>query len=55
MAAPIRIIVLDKLAPEGLALLEQAEGVEFDVRTGLKGTTSAKHWQSTTERSAAAV
>ncbi|MDA1053923.1 MAG: phosphoglycerate dehydrogenase [Planctomycetota bacterium] len=37
MAAAIRIIVLDKLAPEGLALLEQAEGVEFDVRTGLKG------------------
>ncbi len=37
MASPIRIIVLDKLAPEGLALLEQAEGVEFDVRTGLKG------------------
>ncbi len=36
MAAAIRIIVLDKLASEGLALLEQADGVEFDVRTGLK-------------------
>jgi D-3-phosphoglycerate dehydrogenase len=32
-----RVIVLDKLAEEGLELLEQAEGIEFDVRTGLKG------------------
>ncbi len=32
-----RVIVLDKLAEEGLDLLEQAEGIEFDVRTGLKG------------------
>jgi D-3-phosphoglycerate dehydrogenase / 2-oxoglutarate reductase len=37
MAAAIRIVVLDKLAQEGLALLEQADGVEFDVRIGLKG------------------
>ncbi len=37
MSAMIRIIVLDQLAPEGLALLKQAAGVEFDVRTGLKG------------------
>ena len=33
----LRIIVLDKLAEEGLALLRAAKGVEFDVRTGLKG------------------
>jgi len=32
-----RVIVLDKLAEEGLALLQQADGIEFDVRTGLKG------------------
>ncbi|MBC8353751.1 MAG: phosphoglycerate dehydrogenase [Planctomycetes bacterium] len=37
MAAAIRIIVLDKLAAEGLALLKQADGVEFEVHTGLKG------------------
>src|SRR3990167_7821115 len=42
MASAIRIIVLDKLAPEGLALLEQAEGVECDVRTGLKGAELKK-------------
>ncbi len=33
-----RIIVLDKLSPEGLALLQKAPHVEFEVRTGLKGT-----------------
>ncbi len=32
-----RVIVLDKLAPEGLDLLARAEGVEFEVRTGLAG------------------
>src|SRR3970040_598602 len=32
-----RIIVLDKLSPEGLALLQKAPKVEFEVRTGLKG------------------
>lgn len=32
-----RIIVLDTLAPEGLALLDAAKGVEYEVRTGLKG------------------
>ena len=37
MAAPIRIIVLDDIATEGLTLLEQAEGVEFVVRPKLKG------------------
>ena len=32
-----RVIVLDVLAQEGLDLLSQAPGIEFDVRTGLKG------------------
>src|SRR5436190_2331229 len=32
-----RVIVLDTLAPEGLELLKAAPGVEFEVRTGLKG------------------
>jgi D-3-phosphoglycerate dehydrogenase / 2-oxoglutarate reductase len=32
-----KIIVLDMLAEEGLRLLEAAEGIEFEVRTGLKG------------------
>jgi D-3-phosphoglycerate dehydrogenase len=32
-----RIIVLDDLAPEGLALLDAAQGITYDVRTGLKG------------------
>ncbi len=32
-----RVIVLDTLAPEGLELLKAAPGIEFDVRTGLKG------------------
>lgn len=32
-----RVIVLDTLAEEGLERLEQAPGIEFDVRTGLKG------------------
>lgn len=32
-----RILILDPLAAEGLKLLEQAPGVEFEVRTGLKG------------------
>jgi len=31
------VIVLDKLAPEGIALLERAEGITHEVRTGLKG------------------
>jgi D-3-phosphoglycerate dehydrogenase len=33
-----RIIVLDDLSPEGLALLDQAVDVQYEVRTGLKGT-----------------
>ena len=32
-----RIVVLDTLSEEGLALLKAAPGVEFEVRTGLKG------------------
>jgi D-3-phosphoglycerate dehydrogenase len=32
-----RVIVLDTLAPEGLEMLEAAPGIEFEVRTGLKG------------------
>src|SRR5246127_1754657 len=34
-----RIIVLDTLSPDGLALLEAAKpkGIEYEVRTGLKG------------------
>jgi D-3-phosphoglycerate dehydrogenase len=32
-----RVIVLDPLAREGLELLDAAEGVEYDVRTGLSG------------------
>ena len=32
-----RIIVLDDLAPEGLALLGETAGVTYDVRTGLDG------------------
>jgi D-3-phosphoglycerate dehydrogenase len=31
------IIVLDDLSPEGLALLDAAEGISYEVRTGLKG------------------
>lgn len=33
----LRVIVLDKLAPEGLAKLESAEGIEFDIKIGLAG------------------
>ena len=32
-----RVIVLDSIAPEGLALLDAAEGIEYEVQTGLKG------------------
>ena len=32
-----RVVVLDKLAQEGLDLLDKAEGIEFTVNTGLKG------------------
>lgn len=33
----LRVIVLDDLATEGLELLDSMEGVEYEVRTGLKG------------------
>jgi D-3-phosphoglycerate dehydrogenase len=32
-----KIIVLDKLAPEGLERLQAAKGIQYEVRTGLKG------------------
>lgn len=32
-----RIIVLDDISPEGLALLQSAGNIEYEVRTGLKG------------------
>jgi D-3-phosphoglycerate dehydrogenase len=32
-----RVIVLDELSPDGLALLDKAPGIEYEVRTGLKG------------------
>lgn len=32
-----RVIVLDDVAQEGLDLLDQAEGIEYEIRTGLKG------------------
>ena len=32
-----RVIVLDNIAQEGLAKLESAQGIEFDIKTGLSG------------------
>ena len=32
-----KVIVLDDLAQEGLDLLAAADGIEYEVRTGLKG------------------
>lgn len=32
-----RVIILDPLSKEGLALLDEAPGVEYEIRTGLKG------------------
>jgi D-3-phosphoglycerate dehydrogenase len=32
-----KVIVLDDLSPEGLELLNAAEGIQYEVRTGLKG------------------
>ena len=32
-----RIIVLDDIAEEGLAKLKAADGIEFDIKTGLSG------------------
>lgn len=33
----LRVIVLDNIAEEGLAKLDAAQGIEYDVRTGLSG------------------
>jgi D-3-phosphoglycerate dehydrogenase len=33
----LRVIVLDELASEGLAMLDAVDGIEYEVRTGLKG------------------
>ena len=33
----MRVVVLDDLAPEGLAQLDAAPGIEYEVRTGLQG------------------
>ena len=33
----MRVVVLDDLAPEGLAQLDAAPGIEYEVRTGLRG------------------
>ena len=35
--APYRIVVLDNIAQEGLDMLEQADGIEFEIHTGLSG------------------
>ena len=35
--APYRIVVLDNIAKEGLEMLEQADGIEFEIHTGLSG------------------
>ncbi len=32
-----RVIILDEVAREGLELLDAAEGIEYEIRTGLKG------------------
>ena len=32
-----RIVILDNIAPEGLALLDAAKGLEYEVQTGLTG------------------
>ncbi len=33
-----RVIVLDNIAAEGLALLDAAKGIDYEIQTGLKGT-----------------
>ncbi len=37
-----KVIVLDTLSPEGLALLEAAPGIDYEVSTGLKGEALQK-------------
>ena len=32
-----KVVVLDSISPEGLALLDAAKGIEYEVRTGLSG------------------
>lgn len=32
-----RVIILDPLSQEGLAMLDEAPGIEYEIRTGLKG------------------
>ncbi len=49
-----KVIVLDKLAQEGLDLLAAAPGIEYEVRTGLKGAELRGRWPSSTARFAAA-
>ncbi len=45
-----QVIVLDNLAAEGLAMLDSADGIQYEVRTGLKG---AELKQALTETDAA--
>ncbi len=49
-----RVIVLDSVAQEGLDLLDAAEGIEYEVRTGLKGEELRRRWPSSTAQSVAA-
>ena len=49
-----KIIILDPIAQEGLELLAAAPGIEYEVRTGLKGDALKRPWPSSTARSAAA-
>lgn len=35
---PKRIVVLDNIAQEGLDMLEQTDGIEYEIHTGLSGT-----------------
>ena len=37
-----RVIVLDDVAQEGLDLLDAAEGIEYEIRTGLEGRRTAQ-------------
>ena len=51
-----RIIVLDTLSPDGLKLLDEAKakGIEYEVRTGLKGDALRGAGRIRRARSAAA-
>jgi len=50
-----QVIVLDELSPDGLRLLERAENIEHEVRTGLKVQNSAKPCSISTVPSVAVV